>query len=323
VHSATAAEISGGRLRAFWYGGSREGAQDVAIYSSLYSRRERAWSRSAQVMTREARAAAASALCAQIRQSGGPAATAPGACAFFRERLHRRLGRQRDHLMVSQDEGETWGPPRRLVASPVFSTQYLGEGSAAAVCRRRDRLPVYHEFLGKFGELLRLDALGHVIRKTRLSWGQYSAAAGDRAAIGSRGGGFHALRGASTQSHPDDPNERRRSRIGVAPVKTALPNPNAAIASVLLADGRLLLAFNNAREIAKTFRSRSRRISATPGASRAGSKAIRAPPVRRFRNTPTPGSCRNRAGDIHLLYTWGRSRIKHVRFNTAWLEGKR
>src|SRR5437879_11779610 len=30
VHSATAAEISGGRLRAFWYGGSREGASDVA-----------------------------------------------------------------------------------------------------------------------------------------------------------------------------------------------------------------------------------------------------------------------------------------------------
>jgi predicted neuraminidase len=31
----------------------------------------------------------------------------------------------------------------------------------------------------------------------------------------------------------------------------------------------------------------------------------------------------DRAGDIHVLYTWGRSRIKHVRFNTAWLEGKR
>ena len=31
VHSATAAEISGGRLMAFWYGGSREGASDVAL----------------------------------------------------------------------------------------------------------------------------------------------------------------------------------------------------------------------------------------------------------------------------------------------------
>jgi predicted neuraminidase len=31
----------------------------------------------------------------------------------------------------------------------------------------------------------------------------------------------------------------------------------------------------------------------------------------------------DRAGDIHVLYTWGRSRIKHAHFNTAWLEGKR
>jgi len=52
------------------------------------------------------------------------------------------------NLMVSQDEGETWGPPRRLVASPFFNISPC-EGSAAAVCRRATGLPVYHEFLGK------------------------------------------------------------------------------------------------------------------------------------------------------------------------------
>src|SRR4029077_8162251 len=53
VHSATAAEISGGRLRAFWYGGSREGASDVAIYTSVYSLRQKDWSPERAVVTRE------------------------------------------------------------------------------------------------------------------------------------------------------------------------------------------------------------------------------------------------------------------------------
>jgi len=29
------------------------------------------------------------------------------------------------------------------------------------------------------------------------------------------------------------------------------------------------------------------------------------------------------AGEIHVLYTWGRSRIKHAHFNTGWLEKRR
>jgi predicted neuraminidase len=35
-----------------------------------------------------------------------------------------------------------------------------------------------------------------------------------------------------------------------------------------------------------------------------------------------PWIMQDREGDVHLLYTWGRSRIKHVRFNRAWLEGR-
>jgi predicted neuraminidase len=33
-----------------------------------------------------------------------------------------------------------------------------------------------------------------------------------------------------------------------------------------------------------------------------------------------PYIIRSRNGDYHLLYTWNRSLIKHVRFNDAWLE---
>ena len=57
VHSATATEIAGGRIRAFWYGGSREGASDVAIYSSVFDRARARWSRETVVTTPEERRA--------------------------------------------------------------------------------------------------------------------------------------------------------------------------------------------------------------------------------------------------------------------------
>jgi hypothetical protein len=33
-----------------------------------------------------------------------------------------------------------------------------------------------------------------------------------------------------------------------------------------------------------------------------------------------PSLVRARGGEIHLLYTWNRAYIKHVRFDPAWLE---
>lgn len=37
----------------FWYGGSREGAQDVAIYQAIFDPRSQQWSQPAVVVTRE------------------------------------------------------------------------------------------------------------------------------------------------------------------------------------------------------------------------------------------------------------------------------
>jgi len=322
VHSATAAEISGGRLRAFWYGGSREGASDVAIYTSLYSPKEGSWSPERVVMTREL---AQRQLRRTVRKLGNPVAGRDRAgrlCLFFVSVSVGGWAGSAINLMVSEDEGETWSPPRRLVASPLFNISTLVKGPPLLFADGATGLPVYHELLGKFGELLRLDALGHVIQKTRLSWGQSSL----QPVIVPRS----ETEAVAFMRYAGNPPNRilviRTSDGGAhwsAPVKAALPNPNAAIASVLLADGRLLLAFNNAEEnredlslaISEDFGDTWRIVrrlegdSSTPGA-----------PVPEY---SYPWITQDGAGEIHVLYTWGRSRIKHVRFNAGWLEGKR
>ncbi len=322
VHSATAAEISGGRLRAFWYGGSREGASDVALYTSIYSLRQEDWSPERVVVTREF---AQRHLQRYVRKLGNPVAGRDQRgrlCLYFVSVSVGGWAGSAVNLMVSEDEGETWSPPRRLIASPFFNISTLVKGAPLLFSDGTMGLPVYHELLGKFGELLRLDSAGGVVLKTRLSWGQSSlqpviVPRSDKEAVG-----FMRYSG-------DRPNRILSVRTGDGgvhwspPAKTALPNPNAAIASVLLADGPLLLVFNDAEEnredlslalstdFGNTWRI-AHRFEGDSGSTQA--------PVPEY---SYPWIMQDRAGDVHVLYTWGRSRIKHVRFNRAWLEGRR
>ncbi len=322
VHSATAAEISGGRLRAFWYGGSREGAPDVALYTSVYSPKDDTWSAERVVMTREL---AQRHLRRYVRKLGNPVVGRDPRgrlCLYFVSVSIGGWAGSAVNLMVSEDEGETWSPPRRLIASPFFNISTLVKGAPIQFSDGTMGLPVYHELLGKFGELLRLDAEGHAIGKTRLSWGQSSlqpviVPRSDKEAVG-------LMRYAG-----DRPNRILMVRTGDGgvhwspPAKTALPNPNAAIGSVLLADGPLLLVFNDAEEnredlslalstdFGNTWRI-AHRFEGDSGSTQA--------PVPEY---SYPWIMQDRAGDVHVLYTWGRSRIKHVRFNRAWLEGRR
>jgi predicted neuraminidase len=322
VHSATAAEIPDGRLRAFWYGGSREGAPDVALYTSVYSPKEETWSPERAVMTREV---AQRHLRRTVRKLGNPVAVRDQSgrlCLFFVSVSVGGWAGSAINLMVSEDEGETWGPPRRLVASPFFNISTLVKGVPLLYSDGAIGLPVYHEFVGKFGELLRVDSAGHVVFKTRLSWGTSSlqpviVPRSDKEAVG-------LMRYAG-----DRPNRILIVRTAdggahwSAPAKTALPNPNAAIASVLLANGPLLLAFNNAEENREDL---SLALSEDFGDTWRIAHRFEGDPNSPGAPVPEysyPWIMQDRAGDVHVLYTWGRSRIKHVRFNRAWLEGKR
>ncbi|MHC4342036.1 MAG: exo-alpha-sialidase, partial [Planctomycetota bacterium] len=64
------------------------------------------------------------------------------------------------NTMVSEDDGATWGPVRRLVTSPFNNVSTLVRAPAVDCRDERRGLPVYHEFAGSFPELLELDANG-------------------------------------------------------------------------------------------------------------------------------------------------------------------
>jgi len=322
VHSATAAELRDGTLRAFWYGGTREGAPDVAIYTSVYSPKDGTWSAERAVMTREL---AQRSLSRSIRKLGNPVAGRDRSgrlCLFFVSVSVGGWAGSAINLMTSEDEGETWSPPKRLVASPFFNISTLVKGAPLLLSGGTLALPVYHEFLGKFGEMLRLDGEARVIGKTRLSWGASSLQPVVVPRSDSDAVAFMRYAG-------NPPGRVLLSRTGDAgahwtePVKTALPNPNSAVGSVLLAGGPLVLAFNDAVADRESL---SLALSADFGNSwrvarqLEGESVSPRAPVSEY---SYPWIMQDRSGDVHVLYTWGRSRIKHVVFNRAWLEGGR
>jgi predicted neuraminidase len=321
VHSATAVETADGRLRAFWYGGTREGASDVAIYTTTYSPRTGAWDAERVLVGREP---AQRQLQRYLRKLGNPVAGRDRrgrVWLFFVSVSVGGWAGSAINAIVSEDEGETWSPPRRLIASPFFNISTLVKGPLVQLADGTLALPVYHEFLGKFGEILRLDGEGRVVGKTRLSWGQSSLqpvivprseteAVGFMRYAGDRPARILMVRTSDGGAHWS------------APVKTELPNPDAAVASVLLAGGPLLMVFNNAEENREDL---SLALSTDFGSSWRVARSLEGGPGSPRAPVPEysyPWVMQDSSGEVHVLYTWGRSRIKHVVFNRAWLEAK-
>src|SRR5262249_50830761 len=106
VHSATAVDLADGTLRAFWYGGTREGASDVAIYTSAYS--GGAWTPESALVRREE---AQRQLQRSLRKLGNPVAGRDLRGRVWLFYVSVSLGGWAGsaiNAMVSEDEGRTW-----------------------------------------------------------------------------------------------------------------------------------------------------------------------------------------------------------------------
>jgi len=104
-------------------------------------------------------------------------------------------------------------------------------------------------------------------------------------------------------------------RTWSAAVPTELPNPHAAVDMLRLQDGRVVLAFNN---------NPNRRSPLTLALSHDEGETW---PVRREVETDEgefsyPAVVQDRAGLLHLTYTWRRTHIKQVCLELEWIEGK-
>jgi predicted neuraminidase len=310
VHSATAVEIGGGRIRAFWYGGSREGAPDVAIYTSVFDPSTAAWSPQEIATTREE---TARDLGRYVKKLGNPVAALDGKGRLWLFYVSVSLGGWSGsavNFRISEDEGASFGPARRLVTSPLLNVGTLVRGPAISFEDGSLGLPVYHELLGKFGEILRITPEGELVEKIRLSRGRTSlqpvvVPLGRLDAVAF----LRASGGSPKRVLTVRTEDGGRTWSDLQP--TDLPNPDAAVSAVRSSNGALLLAYNDS-EADRT--SLSIALSSDGGRTFSEIASVTPPEASPSPELAYPWLLEASDGSLHLLYSWNRSRIVHVRY---------
>jgi predicted neuraminidase len=157
-------------------------------------------------------------------------------------------------LMTSNDEGASWSAPRRLITSPFINISTLIKGAPFFYADGSMGLPVYHEFITKFAEILRLDKTGKVIDKQRLAAGGQ----GTLQPVVLIRNEQEAL--VLTRYSGADPAHRVVSvatdnggKSWGAPFKQLLKNPDAAVTALVLPDGRMLAVLNDQEQGRETL----------------------------------------------------------------------
>jgi predicted neuraminidase len=316
VHAASITTTGAGDLLAVWYGGTREGAKDVALYSARLAPGSTRWSKPKRLLGRFVTEAG---LHRYIKKIGNPViARAPDGrlWLFYVTVSMGGWSGSAINYVTSHDDGESWSHPRRLVTSPFFNVSTLVKTAPVFYTDGTIGLPVYHELLGHFAEFLHLSHDGRVLAKTRISSGAHMIQPAVVPLGQSRAMAW--MRDTAATHRIWRSETRDGGRHWSVPVATTLPNPNSAVAAAPASGGNIVLVFND-----ETSGRDDLSVSIGPPDG---------PPTRlrrieelvpgRHSEVSYPYMVRTADGNYHLVYTWNRTGIRYVVFNEAWLRQK-
>lgn len=300
------------RLMAAWFGGSREGAGDVSLYQSVWTP-EAAWTPAKIMMTRSQ---AEGDLGRNIRKLGNPLlmSQAGRLHLFFVSVSYGGWAGSAINRSYSDDHGLSWSPAQRVMTSPFFNLSTLVRNPGVWLNDGSLGLPVYHEFITKHGEWLRLDPEGRVLAKSRMPLSRPTlqpavvplSATHGIAALRDSGPGPNQVQWSETHD---------AGETWSASSARPIPNPNSAVAMIGLQDGSLLMTCN---PISGNRNQLSLLRSNDAGQTWNLVRVVEASPDERDEFS-YPALLQDRQGRIHLLYTWKRQSIRHAIFTQAWL----
>jgi predicted neuraminidase len=181
-------------------------------------------------------------------------------------------------------------------------------------------LPAYHEWIGRFGEFLRIDA-SQVIDKRRMSSGRGAIqpvvfAAGSQEAEAF----FRQTRPNSQPKQIPTSETKDAGQSWVVTQDLEIPNPNSALAALTLANGTRLMVLNNI-EVA---RYRLVMVMREPNFPQWRVVQVLEDDEsllnNQHREFSYPYLVSTNGEDAHLTYTWNRAKIKHIYFPAAWFK---
>ncbi|HEV2719745.1 MAG TPA: sialidase family protein [Thermoanaerobaculia bacterium] len=305
VHAATLSELPNHDLLAAWYGGTDEIDPDVNIFLSRLDHRTGQWSPPRAIENGPSM---------HVKSVGNPILVADrnGVRLFFVAVILGGWSGSTIFEARSQD-GEQWSPPRRLTTSPFFNLGMLVRSPAIPYDDGTIALPIYHELRRKWSALARVDADGRVVDVARMAanpliqpWVVPQSA---REAIA-----FFRW-SARTPGVVTFAKTRDGGAHWSEVDSTGLVHRDSAVAAALLPDGTPILVYNNTpgdrRKLAL-----ARIGSRTPFQLENDPRPAFDGPIRREYSYPYLITTSD--GRYHVVYTWQRTRIRHVTFNAAW-----
>ena len=318
VHAASLIALKDGGVRAFWFAGSREGAPDVVINTSTLDK-SGSWSTPIVVMDR---VTAEKGLGRYIAKLGNPVPSrlADGRLQLFfvTVSLGGWAGSSISSV-ISEDDGVSWGKPQRLISSPLLNLSTLVKSPALQFTDGRLGLPAYHEWIGRFGEFLRIEG-AQVIDKRRMSSGRgaiqpvvFVNSAQDASAY------FRQTRSAGLAKQIPVSLTQNAGQSWQAAGDLEITNPNSAVAGLTLSNGARLLALNNI----ETGRHRLVLMMSDPKLGQWHVVEVlendEALPDDQRKEYSYPYLLSANGNDAHLVYTWERKKIRHVYLSAPWL----
>lgn len=294
-HASTICEVEGGLIAA-WFGGTSEGAADVAIWCSR--RQQAGWTKPVVI--------------ADGLPEDGPALPCwnpvlfqvPDGPLLLFYKVGPAPANWWGMVKRSSDGGATWSEPERLPNGflgpiknkPLWFEERLLCGSSTEDGSWQIHFERFSVELQDWAYLALRRQQGNfsVIQPTLLTW------PGRRIQALCRSGD-----GSIVETWSEDGGETWTQLSA-----TALPNPNSGIDAVTLRDGRQLLVYNHTREESDGPRAREMLNLAV---SSDGKEWAAAGTLERGAGEFSyPAVVQTRDGLVHVTYTHQRSRIKHV-----------
>lgn len=289
-HASTICE-SGQSLLAAWFGGTREGHQDVGIWVARL--KEGSWTKPAEVAV-------------GIQEDGrrfpcwNPVLFQPSAgplLLFYK--VGPSPGKWWGMLMSSTDNGQTWTKPRRLpegILGPIKNKPVqLPNGDL--LC------PSSSEHAGWRVHFERTSDLGLTWSATGpVNDGKEFGAI--QPAILLHGGDRLQALGRTRQGSIFQIWSQDGGKTWGPMTATELPNPNSGIDAVTLANGKHVLVYNHTRKGRTPL---NVAVSADGLGWQAAAVLEREPGEYSY-----PAVIQARDGQVHITYTWKRQRIKHI-----------
>ena len=354
VHAPSIVELLDGSLRAVWFSGSREGAGDVTIQTAVFNHGSQQWGPESSLFDRTR---LQRGLWRYVKKIGNPVIARAPDGSLHLWMVNVSLGGWAGSAITgsrSEDDGITWSAPKRLVTSPFLNISTLVKAAPVGMTHGQTSLPFYHEFITKFAEVLRIDSNGQVLDKVRIPGSHTSlqpvvlASSAQSAQVFMR-----ATQGGQVMSSTTQ--DAGQTWAVAAPL--ALPNPNSALAGAVLQDGWRWLAYNPTtagRETLALTRlgdpvlkeivvepPKQNTNKASPlgvqeyavvlgaelksnGVTDSDTAAYVSSAQRQLctgancaQEFSYPFLLQSRDGTLHLIYTWHRTRIKHIRLDPS------